>query len=117
MLRNVETLTRRELAVYFYSPIAYVVLTVFLVVTGIFFGTDGFVPGNPASLRVVFGSIMPLILVFVLPMITMRLLSEELRLGVGWMYELVTPFLGLALFGQDAVHRAFRSHIAPFVEQ
>lgn len=81
MLRNVETLTRRELAVYFYSPIAYVVLTVFLVVSGIFFGTDGFVPGNPASLRVVLGSIMPLILVFVLPMLTMRLLSEELSSG------------------------------------
>jgi len=107
MLSNVGTLTRRELSVYFYSPIAYVVLTVFLLVSGIFFGTDGFAPGNPASLRVVFGSIMPLILVFILPMLTMRLLSEEFSSGtietlmtapVTDVEVIVGKFLGAYLF-------------------
>ncbi len=34
-MRNVGTLTQRELSTFFYSPIAYVVLAVFLVVTGL----------------------------------------------------------------------------------
>ena len=66
---------------FFFSPIAYVVIAVFLAVTGIFFFWDNFVPGGEASLRVTFGSYLPLILVFVLPMLTMRLLSEEFRSG------------------------------------
>jgi len=80
-MRNVGTLARRELAAFFYSPIAYVVLAIFLVVTGIFFYRDNFVPGGEASLRVTFGSYLPIILVFVIPMLTMRLLAEEFRGG------------------------------------
>lgn len=80
-MRNVGTLTQRELSVLFYSPVAYVVITIFLVVAGIFFGTENFKPGAEASVRVLFGSYFPLILVFILPMITMRLLSEEYRSG------------------------------------
>ncbi|MEE9295669.1 MAG: ABC transporter permease [Phycisphaerae bacterium] len=80
-MRNISTLTQRELSVQFYSPIAYVVITVFLIVSGIFFATENFVPGKESSVRIVLGSYMPLILVFVLPMITMRALSEEFRSG------------------------------------
>lgn len=80
-MRNVGTLTQRELSVFFYSPIAYVVITVFLVVTGIFFISDNFLPGAEASLRITFGNYLPVILVFVVPMLTMRLLSEEFRGG------------------------------------
>ncbi len=80
-MRNIGTLTQRELAAFFFSPIAYVVLAVFLGVTGIFFVNDNFLPGEEASLRVTFGSYFPIILVFVIPMLTMRLLSEEFRSG------------------------------------
>ena len=80
-MRNVGTLTQRELSVFFYSPIAYVVITVFLVVTGVFFISDNFLPGAEASLRITFGNYLPVILVFVVPMLTMRLLSEEFRGG------------------------------------
>ena len=80
-MRNVTTLTRRELSVFFYSPIAYVVLAVFLGVTGAFFVTDNFVPGAESSLRVTFGTYLPVILVFVMPLLTMRLLADEFRGG------------------------------------
>jgi ABC-2 type transport system permease protein len=78
---NVGTLTQRELSTFFYSPIAYVVLAVFLVVTGMFFVSDNFVPGGEASLRITFGNYLPVILVFIVPMLTMRLMSEEFRSG------------------------------------
>ncbi len=80
-MRNVGTLTRRELSMFFFSPIAYVVLSVFLVVTGMFFIRDNFVPGGEASLRITFGNYLPVILVFIVPMLTMRLMSEEFRSG------------------------------------
>jgi ABC-2 type transport system permease protein len=80
-MQNIATLARRELSAFFFSPIAYVVIAVFLAVTGIFFVRENFVPGGEASLRITFGLYMPLILVFVLPILTMRLISEEYRNG------------------------------------
>lgn len=80
-MKNIGTLTQRELSVLFYSPVAYVVIAIFLIISGIFFGSDNFQPGAEASVRVLFGSYLPLILVFILPMLTMRLLSEEFRSG------------------------------------
>ncbi len=77
---NVATLTGRELSAQFFSPIAYVVIAVFLVVSGIFFGAETFQPGGEASCRALF-QVLPIILVFVLPMLTMRLMSEEYRNG------------------------------------
>lgn len=79
-MRNIPTMTQRELAAQFFSPIAYVVLAVFLVVSGIFFVMTTFTPGGEASVRALFVN-LPLILVFILPMLTMRLLSEEFRNG------------------------------------
>jgi len=80
-MRHVPTLAQRELSVCFFSPIAYIVIAIFLLVTGILFGTLNFVPGAEASLRRIMGDLMPIILVFILPMITMRLLAEEFRSG------------------------------------
>ncbi len=80
-MKNVATLTQRELSAQFYSPIAYVVICIFLVVSGIFFANDNFLPGGESSVRILMGSFMPLILVFVLPMLTMRIISEEFISG------------------------------------
>ena len=80
-MRHVPTLAQRELSVYFFSPIAYVVIAIFLIVSGIFFALEDFLPGAESSLRPLMGHIMPIILVYILPMITMRLLAEEFRSG------------------------------------
>ncbi len=80
-MSTILTLARRELSAYFLSPIAYVVLAVFLALTGFFFGRLVFEPGQPATMRMLFEQFIPYILFFALPIITMRLVSEELRSG------------------------------------
>lgn len=80
-MRNIATMARRELGAYFLSPIAYAVATVYLFSTGLAFGLGTFRNGAEASLRTLFEFWILLILVFVLPMLTMRLLSEEFRNG------------------------------------
>ena len=56
------TLTKRELHAYFDGPAAYVVLSVFLAITGWFFGSTLFLQ-NLASLRSVF-TVAPFIFLF-----------------------------------------------------
>jgi len=87
-MRKALTLGRRELAGYFFSPMAYVLgAGVLLVTAGIFFfgfeliGIKKiFVPGNEASLKPLFEA-MAYIMVFAAPLLTMRLLSEEFDSG------------------------------------
>lgn len=80
-MRNISTMMQREIGAYFLSPIAYVVLAIFLFASGLAFALGTFSPGGEASLRSLFEFWMILILVFVLPMLTMRLFSEEFRMG------------------------------------
>ncbi len=80
-MKNVATMMQRELGAYFLSPIAYAVMAIFLFSSGLAFGLGTFQPGGESSLRTLFDPWMSLILVFVLPMLTMRLLSEEFRSG------------------------------------
>ena len=81
-MRNIiVVLAQRELGAYFLSPIAYAVAAVFLFSTGLAFGLGVFVNGGESSLRNLFEFWIVLILLFVVPMLTMRLLSEEFRSG------------------------------------
>jgi len=77
---KVLLLTRREVSAYFMSPIAYVAMALFLVISGVFFALADFRPGAPAAMRSIF-DIMMLILIFIIPIVTMRSLSEEQRSG------------------------------------
>jgi len=79
-MRNILVLTRREVASYFVSPVAYVAMALFLVIAGVFFALGDFYPGAPAQMRSIF-EIMMIILIFVLPILTMRSLAEEFRTG------------------------------------
>ena len=78
-MQNVWPIFKKELRGYFDSPIAYVVIIFFLSFTGWFFTTNFFVIGQ-ADLRVVFGIVPFLFLIFA-PAITMRLISEERKTG------------------------------------
>ena len=80
-MRTIVTMATRELGAYFLSPIAYAVAGVFLFSTGLAFGLGTFDNGAESSLRPLFEFWMVMILVFVLPMLTMRLMSEEFRSG------------------------------------
>ena len=70
---------KKEFRTYFVSPIAYIVISIFLLVTGWFFFTTFFLY-NQANLRNFF-SLLPIIFSFVVPAVTMRLFSEELNVG------------------------------------
>src|SRR5512136_701032 len=76
---NIATIFRRELRSYFNSPVAYVVIVVFLAIVGWFF-TSGLFISNVASLRVLF-ELVPWVYLFFIPAITMRLLAEEKKSG------------------------------------
>ncbi|MDX2498637.1 MAG: ABC transporter permease subunit [Desulfobacterales bacterium] len=74
----------KEFKDYFISPIAYIVISIFLLVTGWFFFTTFFYY-NQADLRNFFG-LLPITFAFLIPAVTMRLFSEEMNVGS---YELL----------------------------
>jgi len=76
---NISQIFKKEFKAYFISPIAYIVIAIFLVVTGWFFFSTFFLY-NQAELRSFF-SLLPVIFSFIIPAVTMRLFSEELNTG------------------------------------
>ena len=75
---------RKEFKGYFISPIAYIVISIFLILTGWFFFSTFFLFGQ-AEMRSFF-SLLPIIFSFIIPAVTMRLFSEEFNTGS---YELI----------------------------
>jgi ABC-2 type transport system permease protein len=78
-MRQVTPIFKKEFTAYFVSPIAYIVISIFLLVTGWFFFTTFFLY-NQANLRNFF-ALLPITLSFVVPAVTMRLFAEELNVG------------------------------------
>ncbi len=96
---------KRELKTYFVSPIAYIVAVIFLIVSGWFYFSPFFLSGR-VDLRDFF-SLLPIVLVFFVPAITMRLYSEEYTIGsieiistlpVTRLSILASKFLGAYIF-------------------
>jgi ABC-2 type transport system permease protein len=80
-MRAIRVIAKRELASYFSSPVAYVFLVIFLLLTGFFTFTAGnFFERGEASLAAFFGWHPWLYLVLV-PAVGMRLWAEERRSG------------------------------------
>ena len=85
-MRKFYTLLSREVRSYFYSPIAYIVLVFFLLVSGVdFYFQISFMNQRPVPYSVqeaFFNSVFfwfAFVLIF--PLITMRLFAEEFKLG------------------------------------
>jgi len=76
---QVKHIFTREFSEYFISPIAYIVISIFLLITGWFFFSSFFL-SKQASMRSFF-LLLPITFSFVVPAITMRLLSEEIKVG------------------------------------
>ena len=97
-MRNVLAIAWREIRTYFTSPLAYVVIGVFLLLTGYIFwaslwrfselclrfGNNPYVfqqlNVNDMVIRPLFGS-MGIIFLLMIPVVTMRLLAEEKKTG------------------------------------
>lgn len=99
-MRNILAILERELKAYFVSPIAYVVLIIFSILSGLFFYNhlifamnyalrQGFQArmggGQPVDVPAIvlrgFLSTVAVILLFLIPMITMGLFAEEKKRG------------------------------------
>lgn len=78
-MHNILTIYKKELKSYFSSPIAYIVLAVFVGITGWFFTSNLFLAGL-VTMRGVF-DIVPFIFLFFIPAITMRTIAEEKKTG------------------------------------
>ncbi len=80
------TVAKREIKTYFNSPVAYIVVTVFMLIAGYLYWSQLFLE-KQAELRYYF-TLTPLIFTFIIPAITMRLLAEEK--GSGTLEMLIT---------------------------
>jgi ABC-2 type transport system permease protein len=64
----------------FFSPVAYIVAAIFLIATGYLFMSDTLVEGSEATMRLLLNN-MAMVLVFAIPLLTMRVLSDEYASG------------------------------------
>jgi len=81
-LRHIWTIAKRELNSYFASPVAYVFIVIFLLLTGFFtFMVGEFFARGEASLKDSFFVWHPWLYLFLVPAVGMRLWSEERRMG------------------------------------
>jgi len=79
-MRAALTIARRELGSYFRTPAGWVIVALYVFLTGVVFARYILVPGSPASLRDFF-AVAGWLLLPVAPAISMRLVAEELRAG------------------------------------
>ncbi len=101
---NVKHIFKKEFRSYFYSPIAYIVISIFLLIMGwLFFST--FFLSDQASMVGFFG-LLPPTLAFIVPAVTMRLFSEEMNVGT---YELL---LTLPVTFRDIIVGKFLAAVA-----
>jgi ABC-2 type transport system permease protein len=75
-MHRLWAITKREFLAYFNSPVAYIVVSLFLLLVGALFWITFFAPPPSLTMRSFF-NIASLVLVFYAPAVTMRLLAEE----------------------------------------
>ncbi len=86
-MRNIWTIAKREFDNYFNSPLAYVVAFAMLLPMGIYFSLIMWVSaqqgmfGGPAPDSTPINWLFVFLLIFLSPALTMRLLSDEARMG------------------------------------
>ena len=80
-MNHVLSIARKELRAFFMSPVAFIFLGAFLLVTlVVFFYVENFFARNVADVRPLFAW-LPVLLIFLTSAITMRQWSEEQKLG------------------------------------
>jgi ABC-2 type transport system permease protein len=79
-MRTAQAIAWKEIQVYFSSPTAYIVGMMFLAITGFFFARHLNDPFPEATLSSFYDG-ATIIMVFLAPILTMRLMAEEQKLG------------------------------------
>lgn len=78
-MSQIRNMFVKEFKAYFVSPIAYIVIAIFLMVAGWFFFSAYFLRGQ-VSLQNFF-TLLPIMFAFIVPAVTMKLFSEEYNTG------------------------------------
>lgn len=103
-MRQALLIFKKEFKDYFISPIAYIVIAIFLFAIGILFFIDFFAYGQVDLRR--FFERLPMMFALVVPAVTMRLFSEELNVGS---YEIL---LTLPVTFRDIIIGKFMAGVA-----
>ena len=106
-MTRATTIARRELTSYFYSPIAYVAMAVFLIACGFTFWDD-FQPGQIAGMRNLFNW-MVWLLVSIIPLLSMGLLAQE------WSTGTIEPLMTAPVAESEVVIGKFLGSFAFFL--
>jgi ABC-2 type transport system permease protein len=80
-MKQTLTIAKRELAVFFCSPIAYVVMGIFAALTSLLYVLVFLSPGEAASMAGLFSPVVFVLLILLVPAVSMRLMSEEFGRG------------------------------------
>ena len=109
-MRNIWTIARREIRMYFASPIAYIVGLLTLLITGIYFVLVVYLSGQSAYTSgyasapgpdLVIG-LLVFIFLFAIPALSMRLMADEHRNGT---------LAGIGLVGYEVLDRVVVTHL------
>ncbi len=99
-MSNIWSIFKRELGGYFLTPVAYVFIVVFLVMTGFFtFNVAGLFERGQADLRPFF-EFHPWLYLFLIPAISMRLWAEERKTGTIELLMTLPLTMGEAVLGK-----------------
>ena len=116
-MKNIWIIAKKELRTYFTSPIAYVVMTVFLVLVGFFFyslicwfnaqamqmAQNQYYANQININQMVFSPLfhnISIILLLMLPLLTMRLFAEEKKIGTEELLYTSPISVGQIILGQ-----------------
>ena len=103
-MQNIKHIFNKEFKSYFLSPIAYIVISVFLIIIGWLFFSTFFLDRQANLTR--FFTLLPVAFAFVVPAVTMRLFSEEINIGS---YEIL---LTMPVTFQDIIVGKFLAAVA-----
>lgn len=103
-MQNTQHIFKKEFKSYFITPIAYIVISVFLIIIGWLFFSTFFLDRQANLTR--FFTLLPVAFAFVVPAVTMRLFSEEINVGS---YEIL---LTMPVTFRDIIVGKFLSAVA-----
>ncbi|WP_211826561.1 ABC transporter permease subunit [Kistimonas asteriae] len=99
-MHSVNVIFRRELSSYFATPLAYVYIVIFLMMTGVFtFYLGNFFERRQADLMPFF-MFHPWLYLFLIPAVSMRLWAEERKTGTLELLLTLPVSLGQAVLGK-----------------
>jgi ABC-2 type transport system permease protein len=106
-MNNVRAIFRRELTGYFATPVAYVFIIIFLLLSGaLTFSMGGWLESDRADLDPFF-ALHPLLYLFLLPALSMRLWAEERKTGTIELLLTLPISMGEAVVGKFLAAWAF----------